>query len=391
MIREIAKKSSHYFVWMVIAKISSTFAFLLFGRILGASQFGQFLYWLTIIQILTVFADLGTTHWQQTQEDHSTAFYRAFRLRLCTLGASVLVVSIIGIFIANLSIAMIALLCIALFSDALLAISDGYYLAQGKGHFLSLKVLSKTIGTLGFFYLFSLHSAVFALLAYILGNLVTVLWSLPWWIFRLQKPKATISSTLAEARSYALLIATSFAYARADSFLVGKIAGTTALGNYGAAYRYLEGVSMLPTAIGQVLFPLSARSKKMEWGFFGPLLAMSSVIGMGVGLLIALFSGALTVMILGESYRLAQSVLTVFSLVSVLFFVNAPLATLIQSSRKVGEFLPYGIANTLLNIILNLYAIPHFGAIGAAYAMLATEITGMLINIVFIRRVIKQH
>jgi O-antigen/teichoic acid export membrane protein len=390
MIKEIAKRSSLYFFWMVIAKISSTGAFLLFGRILGAKEFGSFLYFLTVIQIMTVFSDMGVTYWQQTQEDHRSAFAQAFRLRMLTLCCSVGVILLYSVVFSVWDIGVISLLCIALVFDALLAISDGYFLSAHKGHVLSYKILSKTAITLIVFFLLPGKSSTSALIAYIVGNALTVLWSVPWNILYLDRKKEKVLRTFQQTKPYALLIVTSFTYARADSFLVGSMLGSVALRNYGAAYRYLEGVSMLPTAIGQVLFPLSAKNKRIDWSFLIPLIFISTVVGICVGVLLYFFAPLLTVGILGSSYLVAESVLIVFSIVSVLFFVNAPLATVIQSSSRFGEFLPFGIANTMWNVIANLILISKLGVMGAAYAMLLSELTGLGINLFFIRKVLKK-
>lgn len=390
MIREIAKRSSLYFFWMVIAKVSSTAAFLIFGRILGAKEFGSFLYFLTLIQIVTVFSDVGVTYWQQTQEDHESAFFQAFRLRICTLLFSIGATLLYTVLFSSWQPIVIFLLCVALVFDALLSISDGYFLSSHKGHVLSYKILSKTAITLVVFFLLLEKSAFSALIAYIVGNAITVLWSIPWSTLRSNRKEEKVIRTFHQTKPYALLIVTSFTYARADSFLVGSMLGSVALGNYGAAYRYLEGVSMLPTAIGQVLFPLSAKNRKIDWSFLTPLVFISTLIGIGVGVLLYFFASLLTVGILGDSYHIAESVLVVFSIVSVLFFVNAPLATVIQSSTKFAEFLPFGIANTIWNVIANLILISTFGVMGAAYAMLLSELTGLGINLFFIRKVLQK-
>ena len=58
-----------------------------------------------------------------------------------------------------------------------------------------------------------------------------------------------------------------------------------------------------------------------------------------------------------------------------------------RASVSVEKFLQFGIANTVLNVVLNVTFIPQFGLLAAAYVMLTTEITGLLINVYFVRKV----
>jgi O-antigen/teichoic acid export membrane protein len=120
------------------------------------------------------------------------------------------------------------------------------------------------------------------------------------------------------------------------------------------------------------------------------LIKMTSVMclmGIVIGIALFLFSRVLIVDILGQNYIAAISLLQIFSLVVVLFFTNAPLATVVQSSDLVRKFLPWGILNTILNLVLNFYFIPIYGVIAAAWIMLISETTGLLINLYFVSKV----
>jgi len=63
------------------------------------------------------------------------------------------------------------------------------------------------------------------------------------------------------------------------------------------------------------------------------------------------------------------------------------LSTVVQSSNYLKSFLPYGIINTVLNIILNLVLVTRYGIVSAAWVMLITEVTGLLINYYFIKKI----
>jgi O-antigen/teichoic acid export membrane protein len=68
-----------------------------------------------------------------------------------------------------------------------------------------------------------------------------------------------VKETLLSSYHYGLLIVSSFAYARGDALIIGFTAGNAALGLYSLAYRYLESLSLFPSAISQNLFHISAK------------------------------------------------------------------------------------------------------------------------------------
>jgi O-antigen/teichoic acid export membrane protein len=61
----------------------------------------------------------------------------------------------------------------------------------------------------------------------------------------------------------------------------------------------------------------------------------------------------------------------------------------VQSSKYVQNFLPFGIANTVGNLILNILVVPIYGIHGAAWVMAVTETTGLIINIYFAQKLYK--
>lgn len=90
---------------------------------------------------------------------------------------------------------------------------------------------------------------------------------------------------------------------------------------------------------------------------------------------------------MGPAYAAGIPILKILSIVVFLFFFNAPLATFIQSSSLLKKFLPFGIGNTVLNIILNIALIPLYGIQAAAWNMVVTETLGAMINVYFVQKI----
>ncbi len=242
---------------------------------------------------------------------------------------------------------------------------------------------------IGYAFTYKFFTFEIAIYLYFIASTITALWIFPWKALKGIKPSSLkeILKTLKGSSSYAFLIATSFAYSRGDSLIVRYALNSSALGIYGAAYRYLEGISLLPTALSHNLFPISAKESTLSSGHLVRITFIMLFLGLLSSICIYLLSGWLIVTIIGPAYVGAVQVMKIFAGVVLFFFLNAPLATVVQSSRLLKRFLPYGIFNTALNIGLNIVFVPVLGVVAAAWVMLITEITGFLINVYFARQV----
>jgi O-antigen/teichoic acid export membrane protein len=230
-----------------------------------------------------------------------------------------------------------------------------------------------------------------AAVLYLFVSMITVAWYFPWKLLNRFSfsPFSTIWKVLTQSKSYAFLIFSSFAYSRGDSLIVRYSLNDVALGLYGSAYRYLESLSLIPTALAHNLFPLSAKEGIVSSQQTKKITLLMTFIGIIISIIVYLNAELFIVGILGEPYISAVPLLKVFSLVLAFFFINAPLNTIVISSSQVNKFLPYGVGNTFLNLALNLMFVPLYGVVAAAWVMLITEVTGLFINIYFVRKVYK--
>ncbi len=395
MLTSLFKRSGIYFFGLILGKTLSVIVFILFARSLLPEKFGDFVLFVTLLQIVTFLADFGLNQWYQKQADQvdkNKLLSQIISARIVTLIVS-LFLSLIFLFLTSSFsqfVSVLFLLC--LIPEAFLSVVDGFYLEKQQPLRVALKTTSRmAILFLAYLYYQSLFNLDRALKWYFISSILTFMWYFPWnrikgFIF---SSFAEIVKTLRSSSSYAFLIFSSFLYARGDSLVIRYVLNSSALGIYGAAYRYLESLSLLPTALSHNLFPISARKEGIAFDQLKKILLVTFLSGLIISLLVYLFSPLLITGLLGNPYKEAIPVLKIFSFVLLLFFINAPLATVVQSSNYVNRFLPWGLLNTSLNIILNLMLVPMFGIIAAAWAMLLTEITGLLINIFFLIKIYK--
>lgn len=397
MLSGLFKRSGIYFIGLTLSKILSVIVFILFARTLLPQNFGNFILFVTLLQVITFFADFGLNQWYQKKADSidkNILFNQIISARVFTLIIS-LIVSWIFINLTNSFSPLVTIIFLAtLIPEAFLSVCDGYYLEKGNTSKVSLKTgLRMFFLFLGYVLFSSVFSFELAAKLYLLSSFVTLFWYFPWKklsissIFGLSK----VLNTLKASSSYALLIFSSFLYARGDSLVIRYVINSTAIGIYGAAYRYLESLSLIPTALAHNLFPISAKKEGVSLDHLKKILLVSFLAAIIVSATTYIFADVLIITLIGQEYSQAIPVLKIFSAVLFLFFINSPLSTVVQSSKLINKFLPWGIGNTVFNILLNLMLVGHFGIVAAAWIMLTTEVTGLMINLYFVKKLYRHE
>lgn len=393
MTTQLFKRSGTYFVGLMISKALNLILFVFVAKLLLPADFGSIIYYSTIIALVTVIADFGTIQWYQKHTtilaNKTKVMHNMISARMVTFGISVMAIGAYLLISQRFSLPLSLLLLVTLIPEALLSIFDGYYLEKKQPLKISLKQIARSlvlVVCVGIFYS-NLTLELFALAMFVSAAL-NILWFVPWKYFKsFVFNFGQAIKTLKQSSHYALLITTSYAYSRGDSLIIENTIGSAALGIYSAGYRYLEGLSLLPTALAQNLFHISAKKGSLSAGQLAKITGVMAGLGILAGATLFLSADLLTTTLLGSEYAQAATIVHIFSAVLVLFFVNAPLSTVVQSSDLLKKFIPWGITNTLANLALNILLIPTYGVVAAAYVMLLTEVCGLIINLIFVKKI----
>jgi O-antigen/teichoic acid export membrane protein len=395
MVSALFKRSGGFFFGLTASRLITTIVYILLARHFAPHIFGQLILYATLLSIATYFADLGLNQWYQKEVERAEpkqTFHKVLSARTYSLLITIAIFSVFFYFIPSFNFAIQVLFLINIVPEAYSSIIDGYYLVEKKPIKISIKN--------GVRALFLLMAVLFVkdltftqtVLAFLLGSFASFLWIFPWKMlnqFHLNTIKKSVS-VMKGSSPYAFLIITSFAYARGDQLAIRYLLSDAALGFYGSAYRYLESLSLIPAALSQNLFPLSAQKKGISASQLSRITLVMSVLGACLACALFFFAHFLIIDLLGPQYQPAVVVTQIFSLVLFLFFVNSPLSTVVQSSNLIKQFLPFGVINTVANIGLNILFVPRYGITAAAYVMLFTEITGLFINLIFIQKIYKK-
>ncbi len=397
MIRSILRTSSIYAGVMALSKVLTTLTFIGVARAVTPSDFGQIGFFYLTIYVSAAVSQVGLSYFYQKNasgKNSSELLNDVYQAHTVTLLVSLMLLMPLFFQLKVFTPIQLIVWPLAYFAHAYAELSRGYYLTHASPYKIGFKPALESIPLLlGLIFIRSqLNPNTLALLAsfgFGISFLALVPFSSIWARFNFSLKKAIL--TLKKSTPFALLIITSLAYARGDQLIIKFSLSNTALGMYGVAYRFLEMFALIPSAVSQNLFSITSQKKGATHMQILKLAGIMLVVGGLIGGGILLFAQPIILMILGNAYADAIIPLQIFGLVILLFFVNAPFATHVQSSSLIKSFLPFGIANTVLNLILNLAFVPIYGIIAAALIMLITEITGLLINYYFSRRVFAQE
>ena len=173
-----------------------------------------------------------------------------------------------------------------------------------------------------------------------------------------------------------LFLATAFF--RLDVLLLKPMKGDTVVGYYGAAYKYIDGLNIIPAYFTQALFPLmsryaeSARDSLMR----AYVLSLRLLIMLALPITVVTFFVAEgLIMVLGGSAYLPDSKIALQLLIWFLpfSFVNSVTQYVLIAIDQQGFLTKAFIIGVTFNLVANLLVIPTFSYKGAAVVTVFSE------------------
>jgi PST family polysaccharide transporter len=196
---------------------------------------------------------------------------------------------------------------------------------------------------------------------------------------------------LRRAVPFGVLALCTIVYFRIDTEMVAVLCGDVETGIYGTAYRLFEACLLVPSAAAAALIPLYAGAfEKRKLDQIRRLAAdgchhMAFLGGLGGVVLFAAGPQAIELVFRAELAP-AGDVFRILVWAVPVVFVSCVTASLIAAGPSPQVNTKIAIAMAVENVLLNLYAIPRWGAAGAAATTLLTEATGLVVNLIWVRR-----
>ncbi|MGE7307312.1 flippase [Priestia megaterium] len=375
------------------------------SRVLNPDGVGTFAYTSSIVQYFILFGTLGISTYgvkqiainRDDKKELSKTFVNIYCLQLILTSIS-LIIYIIFVLLFFHEYKIIALLQIIMLLSAVIQCSWFFSGLEEFKQIVIRNILVKIVSLIAVF-IFVRKPDDLALYTVIMGfsSLIgqLVMWFyIKEYVILIKVSFKSIFSHLRPTLVYFLPQLAIQVYFLLDKTMLGVISGTSEVGVYDYADKILKIALAIVTSLGVVMLPRMANTvasgnieKAREYIIsslqFSTLLAVPIMFG------IAGISKEFVPWFLGEEFKDSILVLTVLSPVILLMAWGGVLGT--QFLIPFGKMKEYTISlyvGVVINILVNLMLIKPYGAIGAAVGTLCTECAVVLMQMVFITKIL---
>jgi O-antigen/teichoic acid export membrane protein len=402
MLNKIIKNTAFQLIGGVAAKIIGMLFVIVASRSLGTEGYGKYSFIFTFTSFFSMMASFGvptiaTRELAKNPDDRGRILGDIIILKLVLGFVSVLFCLVFGKILgygADLQLGF-KIVCIGL----LFSFLDSYralFQATMQMHYnMYSSVLHDALLLLSALYL-----------AFIRADFVSFVWAglgctlvsnmlLTHLGYRLVKPsfsfnKKRLAKLFLESFPLGMASFVVYIYYNADSIMLSKMATMAAVGYYAVAYKFVFMGQMIPQALVTSLFPGFSHDvvhdKKRAEGILELSFRLFGYVAFGLLILGTLYHRNVITLLFGEKYLGASAPLLIFSLSFIFMLPNILFSKYLVAANRQKFIFYVHLASAALNVALNFYAIPRFGAAGAAAT---TMLSDMLVFAAFFSAVSK--
>lgn len=180
------------------------------------------------------------------------------------------------------------------------------------------------------------------------------------------------------AQPFAFSEILSIIYMQADITLLSLIKSKTSAGIYSPVSSLINALFIIPSSIHLYSIPVLSRAFKNNLkqykGLTSKLYIGLFILGIFMTAGIGLIGSRLVVLLLGESYSLAGTLIVILSPILFIKSLEFGFVTNIIAMEKQNSRLVPQIISAIVNISFNLWAIPRYGETGAAISYIISEL-----------------
>lgn len=191
--------------------------------------------------------------------------------------------------------------------------------------------------------------------------------------------------------SWPLILSTAFTiiYSRIDQVMIRHMLGLASVGVYDVAVRLSEVWYFFPAIIVGSLFPAIMNSKKHSETMYhqrlSRLYSLIIAISFIVIIPISLFSKLIISLLFGTAFAAAAPVLSIYAWSGLSIAMATVVNQYLLAENYVRILFFLNLISMLANVILNIWLIPKYGIVGAAYATLISYWLSVL-GVIFFKK-----
>jgi len=191
-----------------------------------------------------------------------------------------------------------------------------------------------------------------------------------------------LSGLARESLPFGLAVIISTLYFKIDVPILKAFTNFSAVGIYGAAYKFLEAIAFIPQTLMDPIFPalavLAHEHRDRLQGATSKVYKLLAAVGVPVAVVLVVFAAP----IIGYTipgFESAAPVLRVLGLGALFLFVNNAFIYTLNAMGRQSDATRLAALSLVLNVVLNLVLIPqksalYGGYMGAAWATVLTEV-----------------
>lgn len=383
-VRTVARNT----VWLLAAQgvtrgVSYGYTIVL-ARVLGVSDFGEYVFLVTFVTYFGLIADFGlsrlVTRDLARRPDRAERYVGntlALKFGLSFLAYGLAVAAIAVSDPGSERLALMAIVGLSLLPGPILSTADAVFTAReemGVAAFAQI-VATFAVAALGVAALVAGWELWGVVIAFSAANVVPVAVLIAMMrrrglSLRLRFETEFWGEALRGSAAYAGLAALSAIYVRVDTLMLTWMKDTEATGVYNAAYRLSEVFAILPSVMTVALFPSLSRlhleSKEQLRRAYRATLVLMAIAGAAVGAFLILAASPLIDVLYGAEFEDSVIPLQILAASLLLRFLNTPNSAILASGDRIGRLFWFSVFTAGLNVVLNLYFIPEWGSGGAA-------------------------
>lgn len=397
-------------MWGILKQTSWLFSAQAFGRVigflytiflaktLGVSDFGLYSTALAYFSLVGTISDFGFNRFliREVARGNYNPSELLFNIGALRLTFSTIIFAILAVLLysfdpdkARVNLTLLAVM--AVLPQAIAQTFDAVFIAIQKLQFSALCLVALNLSTalLGVILINFGYGPTGAVVALILGEILYIL--ILGVVLKLQNIKlfSTVKLEILKditvgSLPYGLLGILGLLYFKIDTIMLSYIKGNFDAGIYSAAYRFLEAIVFIPSALSSAMFPVLAKLhdigdkaeisrlyfKTIKIMFLFGILIMASYI-----LILPT-----VIKILLPNYQSSIQVVMILSLTIPFIFIHVPGAQVLLSSDKyLKPVIWLSVLTLSFNSISNLMFIPIYGYSGAAWITVASEVVSFVV------------
>lgn len=399
-LRRILKNSFAPMVTQLANRLVDLAFAIVVARVLGPATVGEYAFAVVLIGYFQIFTDfgLGTLLTREVAQDRTRArdyLANIIGLRLALVAASIPVLaSLVALYWSAFNLTAAGAITIGFFALGLVpgALSASYsavFYAYEKMEYPAMLTSIATLlrVALGLAALFAGFGIAGLGAVSFVVNVVTAL--IFWRLLATTFFRPTWRFDWAVARrlwflSFPLMINNflSSVFFRIDVLLLKPMQGDAATGYYSTAYKFIDGLNIIPSFFTLAVFPIFSRyavssTNSLRFGFERSL-KLLLIISLPITVLTTLFAGPIILLFFGEEFRPAIVALQILIWFLPFSYVNSITHYVLIALNRQRYLTVAFVIGVAFNIAANLVVIPRFSYPGAAAVTVLSEIVLLL-------------